>query len=160
MSLPSGYKCLEDVEAELAELGFTRKVHLHGDIAYEHETLRKLDVRLNWPNGSWRVVRDGFQIADGKSVADLDVVVRHVRRLDDVDHAEQICWIDVEDKLPDSGSLVLVCYDRTDCTDRDITIAGYDESYEEEGESPWEVEGGLCFDRVLYWAEMPIGPKG
>lgn len=70
---------------------------------------------------------------------------------------ETIHWIDVADELPDSGSEVLVCFERNDCEDRDVTIAGYDDS--RDGESPWEVAGGLmCFGTVMYWAEMPFGP--
>lgn len=70
---------------------------------------------------------------------------------------EGIDWIAVSDELPDAGSEVLVCYERNDCLDRDVTIAGYDDSYE--GESPWEVDGGLVsFGAVLYWAEKPGGP--
>jgi hypothetical protein len=69
---------------------------------------------------------------------------------------EQIKWIDASEELPDSGSEVLVCYERNDCEDRDVTVAGYDDSYED---SPWEVDGGLvCFGTVLYWAEIPAGP--
>lgn len=70
---------------------------------------------------------------------------------------ETIHWIDAAEELPDSGSEVLVCYERNDCEDRDVAIAGYDDSYE--GESPWEVSGGLMsFGTVLFWAELPAGP--
>ena len=73
-------------------------------------------------------------------------------------HTESIKWIAVSDELPDAGSEVLVCFERNDCEERDITIAEYDNSYE--GESPWEVDGGLtCFGCVLFWAEMPVGPQ-
>lgn len=70
---------------------------------------------------------------------------------------EEIQWIDVSEELPDSGSEVLVCFERNDCIDRDVAIAGYDDSYEEG--SHWQVDGGLgYFGTVLYWAEMPMGP--
>lgn len=71
--------------------------------------------------------------------------------------AESIHWIDVSDELPDAGSQVLVCYERNDCLDRDVTIADYDDSHEDE---PWEVSGELVsFGTVLYWAEVPTGPQ-
>ena len=54
---------------------------------------------------------------------------------------EEIQWIDVSEELPDSGSEVLVCFERNDCIDRDVAIAGYDDSYEEG--SHWQVDGGF-----------------
>jgi hypothetical protein len=69
---------------------------------------------------------------------------------------ESIQWIDVSDELPDSGSQVLVCYERNDCLDRDVTIADFD-GHEDE---PWEVSGELVsFGTVLYWAHVPAGPE-
>lgn len=71
---------------------------------------------------------------------------------------EIIDWIDVRNDLPDAGMEVLVCYQRNDCVDRDVTMATYDDSDEDDG--PWTVDGGLmCFGEVLYWSEMPIGPQ-
>jgi hypothetical protein len=71
---------------------------------------------------------------------------------------EPIHWINASEQLPDAGTEVLVCFERNDCEERDVTVASYDDSIE--GESPWEVDGGLmCFGLVLYWAEMPGGPK-
>ena len=69
---------------------------------------------------------------------------------------EPIAWVSVNDELPDSGSEVLVCFERNDCYDRDVTVASYDDSFDE----PWEVDGALmCFGTVLFWADMPAGPK-
>lgn len=69
---------------------------------------------------------------------------------------ERIQWVSINDNLPDAGSEVLVCFERNDCYDRDVTVASYDDSLEQ----PWEVSGGLSyFGTVLYWAEMPIGPR-
>jgi len=71
--------------------------------------------------------------------------------------AEAIEWIDVTDELPDSGSEVLVCFERNDCEERDTCLAEYDDS--REGESPWWVDGGQThFGVVMYWAEKPAGP--
>jgi len=76
----------------------------------------------------------------------------------DLKRCECIVWIAVSDELPDAGTEVLVCYERNDCIDRDVTIADYDDS--DAGESPWHVDGGLVsFGLVLYWAEMPVGPS-
>jgi hypothetical protein len=71
---------------------------------------------------------------------------------------ELIHWIDASQKLPDAGTEVLVCYERNDCEERDVTIATFDDEDEEDG--PWWVDGGLtCFGMVMYWAEIPMGPK-
>ena len=70
---------------------------------------------------------------------------------------ETIRWIDASEELPDAGSQVIVCYERNDCEERDVTIAEYDDSNEDE---PWTVSGGLmCFGLVMYWANMPEGPS-
>jgi hypothetical protein len=70
---------------------------------------------------------------------------------------EPIHWINASDELPDAGSEVLVCYERNDCEDRDVTLASFDDSLDG---SPWEVSGELmCFGTVLYWAEVPAGPR-
>lgn len=70
---------------------------------------------------------------------------------------ETIVWIDVEHILPDAGSEVLVCYERNDCDERDVTMAVYDDEADDDG--PWTVDGGLmCFGHVLFWAEVPEGP--
>jgi hypothetical protein len=73
---------------------------------------------------------------------------------------EPVHWINASEQLPDAGSQVLVCYERNDCEERDVCVAVYDDSLiEVEGDSPWEVDGGLmCFGFVLYWAELPTGP--
>lgn len=71
---------------------------------------------------------------------------------------ETIKWIDVSRELPDAGSEVLVCYERNDCMERDVTIAEYDDGYEDE--SPWRVGGHLFgFGIVMYWAAIPAGPQ-
>jgi hypothetical protein len=76
----------------------------------------------------------------------------------DSEHDELIQWISVSEQLPDAGSEVLVCFERNDCEDRDTCMADYDDS--REGESPWEVDGGLThFGIVMFWAEKPVGPK-
>lgn len=72
---------------------------------------------------------------------------------------ETIEWIDAAAaRPPDAESEVLVCYERNDCESRDVTLAVYDDSSEDE--SPWSVRGGLtCFGIVVYWAEIPNGPS-
>ena len=72
--------------------------------------------------------------------------------------AEEIKWIDVSVELPDADSAVLVCYQPSGSYDREVTIAHYDDSLDDE--SPW----WAAFDEVLpgvvfFWAEMPEGPK-
>lgn len=75
---------------------------------------------------------------------------------------EEVRWISVEEELPDAGMEILICYQRKDSEhpeDREVTIGYYDDDCDE-GESPWEVDGGLMqFGKVLYWAETLIGPK-
>jgi hypothetical protein len=71
---------------------------------------------------------------------------------------EPINWIDVSDELPDSGTEVLVCFERNDCEERDTCIAEYDDSRNDIG--PWFVDGGQThFGFVMFWAEKPEGPK-
>lgn len=71
---------------------------------------------------------------------------------------ESIRWIDVTKELPDAGSSVLVCFERNDCEERDVTIANFSDGDEDDG--PWWVDGGLtCFGLVMFWAEMPRGPE-
>lgn len=71
--------------------------------------------------------------------------------------SEVINWRDASEELPDADSEVLVCYERNDCDERDVTLAVFDDSFDG---SPWEVSGGLtCFGLVLYWANIPSGPN-
>jgi hypothetical protein len=71
--------------------------------------------------------------------------------------SESIEWIDASKDVPDAGSRVLVCFQRNDCDERAVTEGEYDDSDED---SPWTVDGGwICFGTVLFWAEMPEGPK-
>jgi hypothetical protein len=73
------------------------------------------------------------------------------------EHGESIKWISASDELPDSGSEVLVCFERNDCEERDTYMAEFDDS--REGESPWWVDGGQThFGVVMFWAEKPVGP--
>lgn len=70
---------------------------------------------------------------------------------------EQIRWINASDELPDAGMEVLVCFERSDCEERDTCLAMFDDSLT--GESPWMVDGGLThFGTVMFWAEKPTGP--
>lgn len=69
---------------------------------------------------------------------------------------ESIKWISVSDELPDAGSEVLVCFERSDCEDRDTCIAVYDD----ELDNPWVSEGFYPhFGIVMFWAEKPVGPE-
>lgn len=73
---------------------------------------------------------------------------------------EGIQWISVSERLPDDGSCVLACFERNDCIDRDVAIAEYDSSMEDEGEPCWWFDGDVTHAGVvMYWAEMPIGPS-
>lgn len=73
---------------------------------------------------------------------------------------ETIQWISTSDQLPDADEEVLVCYERTDNYERDVTQATYDDSLLDDGESPWVVDGGeFAFGTVMYWARKPMGPK-
>ena len=70
---------------------------------------------------------------------------------------EIIVWIDAAKKLPDADLEVMVQYQRNDCDEVCIAWAVYDDSNKD---GPWSVDGGLsCFGGVLFWAEMPKGPR-
>lgn len=68
---------------------------------------------------------------------------------------EIICWLDASKELPDAESEVLVQYQRSDCDERDTTLAIYDDSHED---GPWFFVG-VCFGKVLFWSERPSGPE-
>ena len=73
---------------------------------------------------------------------------------------ETIQWISTSDQLPDADEEVLICYERTDCYERDVTNATYDDSQLDEGYSPWIVESkDEHVGAVMFWARKPQGPK-
>ncbi len=71
---------------------------------------------------------------------------------------ESIFWIPVTNRLPAFGTPVLICYEKQDDSQRDVTIGTYEKLNDEQ--ELWEVDGGLmCFGKALYWAHLPEGPR-
>jgi hypothetical protein len=83
----------------------------------------------------------------------------HLKNQSIVFCVEGIAWVAVSKQLPPEAGEYLICFQRNDCDAKAVTVGEYVE-YVDEGEQPWEVDGGLlCFGTVLYWAMLPTGPR-
>ena len=68
---------------------------------------------------------------------------------------EIIVWHDASKELPDADSEVLVQYQSNHGDEQYVTLAVYDDSNED---SPWTLRWSVAC-KVLFWAELPIGPE-